>query len=610
MVFVFTFAVFFPSLAADLVDLDDFELLINNDKWRGLGWENLKWMFTNTRLGHYQPLTWVSYGLTYELAGFDERDVSAYHFGNVLLHAVNAVLVYVVAMRLVRAAMPNRERFPEHRLRLGAGIGALAWAAHPLRVESVAWVTERRDVLSTMFLLLALLWYLRMVLRSPMGDAGRRPGWLEAYVWSIGLLVLSLLSKPWGMSFFVIALVLDWYPLRRLPENPLAWASRAHRGVLIEKAPYVVLGVVWMVVAGMAQRSAGMAMRTLDEWPLQSRVAQAAYGLVFYVWKSVAPTNLAALYELRHGLDPLAPQYLVCYGLVAAFLVVAVLLARRAPAVLAVGVIYAAMVAPVLGFFQSGDQFVADRYSYLAAIGWSVLAGAGAAMAVRWAEETKKLHAGVITVGVLALLLTSGVLTLNQSMVWRNSLALWEHAVEVGAGTPYVRVNYGLNLERQSLTDDRLSPEEKRGLLDKAVEQFEIATKDRPEDGKAAYCMGNTLRRMGRFEEAAQAYGQAAKVLPQAYMALVNRGTVLMNELGRKDEGLASLRAAVEDLETPRKGATSKRQLSGRPHLALGSALAKAGDIEGAKASFRNAMRYEDSKVAAEKELRELGEKT
>jgi protein O-mannosyl-transferase len=614
VVFLFTFAVFFPTLAADLVDLDDFALLVENTKWRGMGWENIKWMFSNTLLGHYQPLTWMSYAVTFEFVGFDERDVSAYHFGSVVIHAVNAVLVYMVALRLVRAGIPDRAAFPEHRVRLAAGIGALAWAAHPLRVESVAWVTERRDVLSAMFLLLALLAYLRMVEakdgehRSPRGAIGGTR-WVRLYLWSIGLLVLSLFSKPWGMSFFVILLVLDWYPLRRLPVNPLRGLTRPYRGVVIEKVPFVVLGVAWMVVAGMASRSAGMAMRTLEEWPLQSRIAQAAYGLVFYVWKSVVPSDLAVLYELRQGLNPLEPQYLLCYGLIAAFVVVVIVLVRRAPATAAVGVVYAAMVAPVLGFFQSGDQFVADRYSYLATMGWMVLFGVGVAKLVRWAESTKRVHASVVMGGAIAILLTFGVLTLNQSMVWRNSLALWEHAVSVGAGTPYVRVNYGLNLERKGLVHEgKLSLEEQEELFRRAIEQFEIAARERPGDGKAAYCMGNTLRRLGRYEEAERAYAQAAKVLPQAYTALVNRGNLLI-KLGREEEGLACLRGAVLDIETVRTGAEARRPISGMPHLALGSALLRRGDKAGAIESFRKALKYESSREAAEKELRDLGER-
>lgn len=640
VIFLFTFAVFFPTLAADFVDLDDFALLIENDKWRGLGWENVKWMFTTTLLGHFQPLTWVSYGLTYELLELVERGSgmrpAAYHFGNVLLHAVNAVLVYLVGMKLIgwhgsRHAGETRlggaslgEAVPLHRVRLAAGVGALVWAAHPLRVESVAWVTERRDVLSAMFLLLALLMYLKMAgvkgdsesvgsgktdhtsHSEPVAIATRRT-WVRLYAWSIGLLVLSLLSKPWGMSFFVVALVLDWYPLRRLPVNPLKWVTPAYRRVVLEKAPYIVLGGVFMVSAGMSANSAAMAMRTLDDWPMASRVAQAAYGLVFYVQKSAAPTDLAVLYELRHGLNPLGPEYLVRYAAIGVFVVLALALRKRVPGLIAAGVIYAALVAPVLGFFQSGDQFVADRYSYLATIGWALLFGAGVTAAVWWAERTKLVHAGVIAGGVGALVLTSGVLTMNQSMVWQNSLSLWEHAVKVGHGTPYVRVNYGLNLERRAIVEaEGLSAAEQRELLEAAVEQFRIAAELRPDDGKALFCMGNTLRRMGRLSEAAEAFGAAAKVMPQSYQALVNRGMLLIRDLGRPEEGLECLRAAVRDVETPRTGAAAHRPLSGRPYLALGAVLRERGDVAGAREAFEKARMFEDSREAAEGDLRGL----
>lgn len=608
VIFLFVFAVFLPTLAAGFIDLDDTDFIVNNHHWKGLSGQHLRWMFTDI-FGHYMPLTWLSYAINYAVGGMSP---AGYHLTNVLIHCLNAVLVYFVALRLIRAAMvrPGAIVLTPPELRLGAGIGALVWGAHPLRVESVAWITERRDVLSTLFLLGALLAYLRMAERAPAGGPRAR-GWMRPYLMSIGLLVFSLLSKSWGMSFFVIVALLDWYPLGRLPGDPRRWFTRRVLPVLLEKAPYAALGLGCMVLAGFAQRSAGLAMRSLDEWPVSARIAQAAYGLVFYVWKSVVPTGLAPLYELPVSVDPLAPGFLVCYALVLISIVTCFLLRRRFSAVVVTAAAFAIIVAPVLGFLQSGVTFVADRYSYVSCIGWSLLFGVAIAHLIHRARRSESVNPGLIMAGAAAVLLTFGVLTLNQAAVWRNSLTLWEHAVQVGVTTSSVRVNYGLNLERLALMANarqELSDEEQHSLSMRAVEQFRMAVESNPADGRGWFVLGNTLKRLGQYPEAERALAEAAKYLPQKYTALVNRGRLLIERLNRREEGMACLHAAVADIERPRTGSETRVQLSGVPYLALGSALWNAGDHDEAKALLRKGLKFEDSHDGAAQQLRAIGE--
>jgi len=589
VLFLIALIVYMPAMNADFVDLDDFELLVNNEKWRGFGADQIRWMFSTTMFGHYQPLTWLSYALNFEAGGMEP---SGYHLVNVLLHATSAVLVYLVGLRLFRAAgaVPGAIALTPVQERLGAGIGAILWAAHPLRAESVAWVTERRDVLSTVFLLGALLVYLKAALLR--NDRGR---WIRLYASTFFLLVLSLLSKSWGMSFFFIVLVLDWYPLRRLPVQPWKWLSRPCLPLLAEKLPFLAVGMACAAMAGLAQKSAESgAMRTLEVWPLPNRFAQAAFGLVFYLWKSIAPSGLAPLYELPLGMNPFAATYLLCFGLVAAGVVGVIVCTRKAPAISVAAVIYAVLLAPILGFFQSGDQFTADRYSYVATIGWSLLAGGGVAHAIRWAKTSGRLSPGLITAGTSVILLVLGVLTMNQAAVWRDSLALWEHAVKAGVTTPAVRVNYGLNLERE-------------GRPDEAVEQFRLATKDRPQDGRGWNVLANTLKKMKRLDDADKAYAEAEKFLPQRYMALMNHGQMLLRMPGRESDGLQKLRDAVADIERP--GAGGGRRVSGVPFLVLGSILWNKGEHDEAKVLLRKALDFPDSRDDAAKQLRAIGEK-
>jgi hypothetical protein len=235
-------------------------------------------------------------------------------------------------------------------LELGAAAAASLFAIHPLRVESVAWITERRDVLSTLFLLLAAIFYLRAFPPRSTSHAS-----VLAYSASVVFLLLSLLSKAWGMSFFVLVLILDWYPLHRLPSSPLAWFKRPALAVLLQKLPYAALGIAFAIQAARAQASVAFTAIPLEQWPVGARILQAGYGLMFYIQKLVWPSNLAALYELE-PFKPLAqPRFIIGAVFAIAFVAAAVFVRRRLPAFTAAALAYAIILSPVLGFSQSGS---------------------------------------------------------------------------------------------------------------------------------------------------------------------------------------------------------------------------------------------------------------
>src|SRR2546426_4295088 len=203
LVVLFTLTAFLPTLQNQFVNWDDHENFLDNPHYRGLGWTHLRWMWT-THLGHYIPLTWMTLGLDYLLWGMNPF---GYHLTSLLLHAANAVVFFFVVRRILTLALPSpAER--GHALTVSAGFAALVFAIHPLRVESVAWATERRDVLSGLFYLLTILLYLRA---SERGERGR--GW---YWGTVGLFACALLSKAVAVSVPVVLLILDVYPLRRL----------------------------------------------------------------------------------------------------------------------------------------------------------------------------------------------------------------------------------------------------------------------------------------------------------------------------------------------------------------------------------------------------------
>jgi len=389
-------ACFLPALGSEFVLWDDDMNFTDNPDYRGLAWAHLRWMFTTVYGGHYQPLSWMTLALDHMLWGMNP---TGYHLTNLVLHGANALLVYT----LIAALVP----------RIGRGaalIGALFFAIHPLRVESVAWATERRDVLSGFFYLLTLLTYLRLV-------AARRAGgaWRAWWASSVGCFALSLLAKAWGVTLPLILLVLDVYPLRRLRRGS------GPGPVLAEKVPYAVLALGGAVLANLAS-SQVPARRTLAQEGVLARAAQSAYGLVFYLWKTVAPVALSPAYLLEQTVRPTEARYVISVVVVLGFAAALVLLRRRWPWAAAASTCYLLVLVTVLGFVQTGPQIVADRYTYLACVPWAVLAAAGLDRLARHRA------APALAVAALAVL---GALTFRQTRVWHDSRTLWEHALAV-----------------------------------------------------------------------------------------------------------------------------------------------------------------------------------
>src|SRR3989449_769830 len=357
-----TCAAFLPTLQNQFVAWDDGKNLLNNYHYRGLGWTHLRWMWT-THQGHYIPVTWMTFGLDYLLWGMNP---AGYHLTSLLLHAANAVAFFFVVRRILTLALPSpSER--GHALAVSAGFAALVFAIHPLRVESVAWATERRDVLSGLLYLLTILIYLRTCER---GARGR--GW---YWLSVAVFVSALLSKSMVVNLPVVLLILDVYPLRRLG-GASGWWSEPARRVYVEKIPFVLLAAAASAIAVIAQLST-RATVPLAHLSVPGRLAVSAYGLSFYLWKMVVPVNLSPLYELPRALSLGATAFLLSYGLVLAITAIVLALRRRVPGLPAAWLAYVVILLPVLGIFQSGPHIAAERHTFLGRLRWGISAGPG-----------------------------------------------------------------------------------------------------------------------------------------------------------------------------------------------------------------------------------------
>src|SRR5438876_8297786 len=434
LIAVVTFATFLPALHNQFVNWDDDKNFLENPHYRGLGWTQLSWMWT-THLGHYIPLTWMTFGLDYLLWGMNPL---GYHLTKLLLHAANAVVFFFITRRLLTRALPSpSER--GHALTVSAAFAALVFALHPLRLESVAWATERRDVLSGPFYLSAVLAYLRACDRE---ERGR--GW---YWGAVALFAGALLSKSMAVNLPVVLMILDVYPLRRLGGS-IGWRSKPARRIYVEKIPFVLLAAVASAIAVMAQFSIHAAL-PLAQLSVPGRLAVSAYGLSFYLGKMIVPVNLSPLYELPRTVSPWAMPFILSFGLAVAITAIVLTLRRRVLGLPAAWLAYLVVLLPVLGIFQNGPQIAADRYTYLAGLGWAILAGAG--LLSSW-SRLPFLLIGLVVIIPVGL----GTLTWNQVHVWHDSKTLWAHALAIDPNSSVAHYNLGGALGQQGKLADAI----------------------------------------------------------------------------------------------------------------------------------------------------------
>jgi protein O-mannosyl-transferase len=423
LIFVLVLAAFLPAVGGAFLSWDDGENLVGNPHYRGLGPAHLTWIFTAVHMGHYIPVTWLTFALDYLIWGMNP---AGYHLTAVLFHAVSAVLVYRLAVRLLTAGFDVGGP-PLRAIQLGAALAALVWGLHPLRVESVAWITERRDVVSGALALAATLAYVQAVEDAERGGAVRR----GLYWTAVACFTLAVFAKSIVVGLPLVLVALDVYPLRRIaiaPRERTAW-GRVLRVALVEKLPFLavaavaagimlVIGFRWGILAPVSHEG------------IAPRLALAAYSVLFYLGKTLWPWPLSPLYSLYRPVDALALRYLLPAVTGLALTAVLVALRRRWPAGLTVWVAYIALLLPASGIFPNGPQITADRYSYLPSVGWSILLGAFAVWAWR-AWQAQRLSTPIARAALAAsLVLVCGLtlLTQRQIAIWRDSVTLWRHA--------------------------------------------------------------------------------------------------------------------------------------------------------------------------------------
>src|SRR5262245_32562876 len=464
-----TFLVFSPAVLNGFVEWDDQVNLLQNSHYRGLGWTQIRWMFTSTLMGHYIPVTWLTFGLDYTLWGMNPV---GYHLTNNLIHAVNAVLFYLVALRVLCKATT----LAGWALRSSSALAALFFALHPLRAESVAWATERRDVLAGLFFLLTILLYLE----ASEADGPRRRRFL---VGSMACYVLALLSKSIVMTLPMVLILLDIYPLRRLSLRRGMWRNEADRSALREKLPYLVLGLAGALTAYWAVASHRY-LTDLTKFGWSGRIAIVTYSLWFYLEKTILPVSMSPVHELPTVVNPFELRFAVGWIAVIAISVVALALRRRWPAGLTLWAYYVIVLAPVTGLVHAGHQLTHDRYSYISCLGWALLFGAAvgsvARAAATGAARLRFVRMAATAAGAWILVL--GALAWHQVQAWRDTETLWNFAVEADPQCAICQANLASSLFR-------------RGLLASARDRYELALALRPDSANMHGNLGMVLHR-------------------------------------------------------------------------------------------------------------------
>lgn len=570
-----TFAVYLPAVELDFVDYDDTAYVTGNPHVSGgLTPGGIVWAFCNFHSSNWHPLTWISHMVDCQLYGLRP---AGHHLTSVLIHVANCLLVF----RLLKGMTGALWR---------AAFVAALFALHPLRVESIAWVAERKDVLSAFFGLLCLLAYMnyakgRAETRNPKGEGNPNP---EAgkpfgyYVLAVLLFALGLMSKPMLVSWPLIMLLLDFWPLGRVSVSKVqspgskegepveaqssTFEIRSLPGLILEKVPFFILSAGSCVITFLAQRQGG-AVVPVEGFPLLFRIENVVVSYVRYVGKLFYPHGLAVVYPKVPGW-PMEETLLAGVVLVVCTLVA---LTNWRRGYLVTGWFwFVVTLVPVIGLIKVGDISIADRYTYLPAIGLFVLLAWGISdLTASWPHRSIPL-----AIGAAGILVVCAIISGGQILFWQNAETLFEHALAVTEKNPLAHINLGVFFMQQ-------------GELKRAREHFESAIAADPNFAESWTGLGNILAEEKKYEEAIPNYENALRLKPGFFDARINFGKTLF-QVGRTNEAMAQFREAVR---------LSPNDAIG--HYNLGYCLSVAGDTTGAFEEYRAATELNPRLAAA-----------
>jgi hypothetical protein len=579
---VVTFLVYLTALRNDFINWDDGPYVFENPHIRSLNAAFFKWAFFDFYEANWHPLTWLSHALDYALWGLNPL---GHHLTSIVLHAINSFIVVLLVIRLLEAWKERAVRngtppfLNERAILIAAGTTGLLFGLHPVHVESVAWVAERKDLLCALFFLLSLIAYTNYARKTgdeTLSKNTRSPFFNSRYLATLGLFILALLSKPMAVSLPVVLLVLDRFPFNRIRSGRTLWAA------CVEKLPFFALSLASSIVTILAQRKGG-AMTLTEVVPLSTRLLVAAKSIIAYLWKMLLPLDLVPFYPYPKSASPLSLEYLFPLALVVAVTTACIMTAKKRGLLLSAWSYYVATLIPVLGIVQVGGQEMADRYMYLPSLGPFLVLGIGVAWAwgrcralTRWGLFVKRT--GWVMAALAIGFLSSA--TVKQIGIWKNGFILWNYEIEKKPGVPRAYNNRGLVYDKKGRFDEAIddfgtaialdssyaAAYNNRGMVfgkggrfDEAIEDFETAIALDPSYSRAHNNLGVAYAKTGLLNKAFEQFNKTILLNQDLAMAYYNRGLLYLRtdqteaaaadfkkscELGN-DDGCGALRQLI-----------------------------------------------------------------
>jgi tetratricopeptide (TPR) repeat protein len=578
-----TLLVFWQVRNFDFTNYDDnLYVYENSHVLNGLTADNIFWAFTTGHTGYWHPLTWLSLMLDCQLFGPNPGRI---HLVSLFLHVVNTLLLFAVLRKMTGALWPS------------AFVAAL-FAVHPMHVESVAWIAERKDVLSTLFLLLTLAAYVGYV----------RGGGLFRYLLTVLLFILGLLAKPMLVTLPFVLLLLDYWPLKRfsiadcqlpIEKNPKSKIqnlkfTQSFWRLIIEKVPFFALSMVSSVITFIVQKVSG-AVININALPLQDRVANAIVSYMRYIGKMVWPQNLAVFYPFDIG-NFTYLQITLCAILLLVISIFVIGFGRKQKYLLVGWFWFIGTLIPVIGLVQVGAQALANRYTYISYIGLFIMIAWGLPeLLSKWPQ--RKIALGLSMVIVLTIL---GICAHQQVSYWNNGTSLFTHVIKVTQDNYFAHYGLGISYKNLGCHQDaiesykqaiRINPDYDEayndlgisyfilGRYQDAIEAYKQAIRINPDLAKAYNNLGNACLFLERYQDAIESYKQAIGIKPDLAEAYYNLGAAYL-KLGRYQNAIEAYKQAIR----------IKPDLA-EAHYNLGKALVAQGQIYEALDQLRQAIR-------------------
>ena len=574
---IVTFIVFLPALQNEFINWDDETYVYQNLFVRAIDMRLLKSAFAEFHEANWHPLTWISHAIDYAIWGLNPL---GHHLTNNILHSLNALLVVFLVMRLMevykKTAGNNRlsQAFLNDRTILitGAVTGVL-FGLHPLHVESVAWVAERKDLLCAFFFLLSIIKYTQYVIEinETASPNSALRFYNTKYLFAIAFFILSLLSKPMAVTLPFVLLLLDWYLFGRIQSLKTFWIP------FVEKLPFIALTLISSILTILAQKAGG-AMGLMQYVPLSTRVLVGAQSLIVYLGKMMVPVKLVPYYPYPENVSLSSLEYLSSFVLVIGITLFCVVIAKRQKLWLFLWGYYVITLLPVLGIVQVGNQSMADRYTYLPSLGPFLIIGVIAANVYEKVTAINQRRV-ILRISSLFIFLAMFILisyaTIRQIGIWKNSTVFWNYVIEKEPEkVPVAYYNLGRAYESQ-------------GQSDRAIEVYQTALRLEPDSAEAHNNLGVAYAVKGQFDKAIPEY-QTALRLNSDYIDAHNNLGVAYASQGHLDSAVAEFQTALR-LDPD----------SVKAHNNLGIAYKSQGLFNKAIAEYQTALRLNPDYIDA-----------